>query len=152
MISLALSLLIGPALLIALFVAMTQPARAAGYVVTNTNDSGAGSLREALHNANASAGADVISFNLTGCPCAIALSSRLDITGALTLSGPGASQLALDGGHAVQVIRTTDVPVSISGITIRNGLAITPTTSGGRDLCTGRVNPHSGNGGRKYGC
>jgi predicted outer membrane repeat protein len=29
--------------------------------------------------------------------------------------------LALDGGHSVQVIRTTNVPVAISGLTVRNG-------------------------------
>ena len=36
------------------------------FVVTNTNDSGAGSLRQAILNANASVGADVISFAIPG--------------------------------------------------------------------------------------
>ena len=35
-------------------------------VVTNTNDSGPGSLRQAILDANAGAGADVISFNIPG--------------------------------------------------------------------------------------
>jgi hypothetical protein len=121
--SLALSLLIGPALLVALSFVLAQPARAAAYVVTNTNDSGPGSLREAILNANASAGADVITFDLSGCPCSIGLASTLTVNNALTIYGPGASQLALDGGSAVQVIATTNVPVSISDLTIRNGLA-----------------------------
>lgn len=38
----------------------------ATYTVTNTNDSGPGSLRQAITDANASAGADAISFNLPG--------------------------------------------------------------------------------------
>ena len=128
--SLAFSSLLGLALLVGLLLTLAQPARAAGYVVNNTNDSGAGSLRQAILDANGSAGADVITFNLTGCPCSILLSSRLDINDALTISGPGAGQLALDGGHAAQVFATANVPVSISGLTIRNGNAITPTTSG----------------------
>ncbi|MCU0716763.1 MAG: DUF4347 domain-containing protein, partial [Pirellula sp.] len=38
----------------------------ATYVVTNTNDSGAGSLRQAILDANANAGQDSIVFNITG--------------------------------------------------------------------------------------
>ncbi len=38
----------------------------ATFTVTNTNDSGAGSLRQAIINANANAGADVITFNING--------------------------------------------------------------------------------------
>jgi hypothetical protein len=36
------------------------------FTVTNTNDSGAGSLRQAILDANANAGADIIAFNITG--------------------------------------------------------------------------------------
>ncbi len=128
---LIVSMLVGPGLLLALLFLLIHPVRAAIIVVTNTNNSGAGSLRQAILDANGSVGADEITFNLSGCPCAIPLVSRLDINDALTITGPGASQLALDGGHAVQIIGTTNVPVSISGLTIRNGLAITPTNSGG---------------------
>ena len=134
--SLALSLLIGPALLIALSFVLAQPARAAAYVVTNTNDSGPGSLREAILNANASAGADVITFDLSGCPCSIGLASTLTVNNALTIYGPGASQLALDGGSAVQVIATTNVPVSISDLTIRNGMA---ASTGGGIIASGAL-------------
>ena len=41
-------------------------ALAATYTVTNTNDSGAGSLRQAITDANASAGLDTIAFNIPG--------------------------------------------------------------------------------------
>jgi len=40
--------------------------RGATFVVTNTADAGAGSLRQAILNANLSAGADVIQFNVPG--------------------------------------------------------------------------------------
>ncbi len=42
------------------------PAYAATFTVTNTNDSGAGSLRQAILDANASGGTDTIAFNIPG--------------------------------------------------------------------------------------
>ena len=42
------------------------PVAAATFTVTNTNDSGAGSLRQAILDANASAGADLIDFSIPG--------------------------------------------------------------------------------------
>ena len=39
---------------------------AATFTVINTNDSGAGSLRQAVIDANANAGADTIDFNIPG--------------------------------------------------------------------------------------
>ncbi|MEW6211782.1 MAG: hypothetical protein AB1631_25725, partial [Acidobacteriota bacterium] len=45
-------------------VSMTEPQ--AVFTVTNTNDSGQGSLRQAILDANANAGADTITFNISG--------------------------------------------------------------------------------------
>jgi len=51
----------------------------AGYVVTNTNDSGSGSLRQAVYDANHAAGPQKITFNIPGaCPRKIGLLSHLD--------------------------------------------------------------------------
>ena len=50
----------------ALILGAVVPAAAATFTVTNTNDSGAGSLRQAITDANASRGADVILFNIAG--------------------------------------------------------------------------------------
>jgi len=50
--------------LLTTFVGPAPLARAAGFVVTNTNDSGAGSLRQAIIDANATLGSDTISFNI----------------------------------------------------------------------------------------
>src|SRR5437870_7946756 len=41
---------------------------AATFTVTNTNDSGAGSLRQAIIDSNANSGADTIDFNIAGTP------------------------------------------------------------------------------------
>ena len=90
-------------------------------VVTTLADSGAGSLRAAINNANASSSGATITFNVTG---TINLLSALpEITQSVTITGPGASSLAIDGGGAVQVFNVgSSITVSISGLTIQNGL------------------------------
>src|SRR5215510_14384559 len=58
------------------------------FTVTNTSDSGAGSLREAITSANATPGADTIVFNVAGTGVrTIALSSTLTITDDVTIDG-----------------------------------------------------------------
>ena len=49
-----------------LWSAITTVALADTFTVTNTNDSGAGSLRQAITDANGMAGADTIAFNIPG--------------------------------------------------------------------------------------
>ncbi len=53
-------------LLGALILSLAVSAHAATFTVTTTNDSGAGSLRQAILDANGSGGADTIAFNITG--------------------------------------------------------------------------------------
>lgn len=105
-----------------LLLALAARPAAAAFVVTTTADSGAGSLRDAITSANGAAGADEITFNLTGCPCTITLASTLTITDTLTITGPGASQLALDGNNAVQPILVTGMPaLTLSDLTVQHG-------------------------------
>lgn len=63
-----LAILTVPMLLLGTGILVWSPdiAYAATYTVTNTNDSGAGSLRQAILDANANGGADSISFNIAG--------------------------------------------------------------------------------------
>jgi hypothetical protein len=86
-------------------------------MVTNRNDGGPGSLREALRNAH---DGDTITFAVTG---TITLTSGgLPITKNLTISGPGADQLSIDGNQALLVLGIfPDKTSAISGLTIRNG-------------------------------
>ena len=103
-------------LVLAIFAAL--PAFGNTITVTNTGDSGPGSLRDAI--AAASPG-DTINFSLTY-PATIALGSTLNIGTSLTISGPGASNLAISGNNTVGVVDVNPgVTVSISGVTIENG-------------------------------
>ena len=85
--------------------AFASPANATTYVVSSLADSGFGSLRQAMIDANASdSAADSISFSVTG---TITLTSSSSIStslptigaaqGALTIAGPGVSSLTITG-------------------------------------------------------
>ncbi|NJM44826.1 MAG: DUF4347 domain-containing protein [Alkalinema sp. RU_4_3] len=80
----------------------------ATFNVTNTNDTGAGSLRDAIGKANTAAGADTINF--TGSifkdtvPDQITLTSgQLTISSDITINGTGASKLSISGNNASRV-------------------------------------------------
>jgi hypothetical protein len=102
-----------------LFLAITVPAYATTLTVTNTNDSGPGSLRQALANAN---DADTINFAVTGTIVLITGGLMLDKN--VTISGPDASQLSIDGNEGDFVFAVDrDTTAAISGLTITNGQA-----------------------------
>jgi hypothetical protein len=107
------------------------PVRAATLVVATTADSGAGSLRQAI--ADAAAG-DTIIFDPALAGQAITLTSgQLQISKDLTISGPGAEQLAVRRSDAAgtPAFRIFDIKaasdatvgpvVTITGLTIANG-------------------------------
>src|SRR5215471_2885349 len=110
---------LGAGICVALFWAIGSTAYAATITVTNTNDSGPGSLRQALAVAN---DGDRITFAVSG---TITLTSGgLAVFKNVTISGPGADQLSIDAnsspihlssGFYVAAIAT------ISGLTVRNG-------------------------------
>jgi len=90
---------------------------AATVTVINTNDSSPGSLRQALTTAN---DGDTITFAVTG---TITLTSGgLPVTKNLTISGPGADQLSVDGNQALLVLGIfPGKTATISGLTVKNG-------------------------------
>ena len=93
-------------------------------VVTNTNDSGPGSLRQATLDA---ASGDTITFDLNGCPCTIQLTTGgYEINTHLNILGPGADQVAINGGPYV-IFRIYSGNVVIDGLTITG----TSVSSGG---------------------
>jgi uncharacterized repeat protein (TIGR01451 family) len=98
-----------------------QVASAAPISVTNCNNGGPGSLPAAVAAANTG---DVISFAVS-CPpgSPIATLSTITISTSLTISGPGASQVAVSGNGSHQVFHVNaGITVTISGITVENGV------------------------------
>src|SRR5580704_19266869 len=82
--------------------AMAQ-AGGSAFTVTNLADSGPGSLRQAILDANARPGPDAIDF-APGLRGTILLTSgALTITDSLAINGPGAGWLAVSGNHASRV-------------------------------------------------
>ncbi len=101
-------------------------ASAATFQVTNLNDAGAGSLRQAVLNANASLGADLIVFNTSVSGTVNLTSGPLELLDSVTVTGPGAATLAIDADDVSEIFLITDaarvspVELSISGLTLSN--------------------------------
>jgi len=85
---------------------LAHPAQAATYTVTNTNDSGAGSLRQAITDANANSGADQINFSIAGAgQHTITLSTILPaITEQVTINGLSQSGATCNGLSTMPMI------------------------------------------------
>jgi hypothetical protein len=117
--------------------------------VTNTLDSGTGSLRADLTAAHKG---DTIVFNIpksdpgyasTGVWTITLTSGELDITKNLTITGPGAANLTISGNHASRVFElssATKPQASLSGMTISNGVgAFAPGSSQQNDGSGGAI-------------
>jgi hypothetical protein len=109
----------------------------ATFVVTSLEDSGAGSLRAAIADANGHEGPDLIIFakDLAG---AINLTTgQMQITDTLTIKGPGAGKIAIDASLQSRIFSVTDFdshkdsPLSISGLTFFRGKQTTTDGAGG---------------------
>jgi hypothetical protein len=96
------------------------PARAASSTVTTLADSGDGSLRQAIEQANMTDGADTITFSVSG---TIVLASTLPaVNDELTIDGTGQS-ITISGDNKVQVIAVNPgTTLNLNGLTIANGL------------------------------
>jgi hypothetical protein len=95
----------------------------ATFTVGNLADSGLGSLRQAVLDANARPGADVIRFAPAARDGTITLTSgELAITDGLRIDGPSARRLAVSGNDASRVFQiSSGVAVSIDDLTVTHG-------------------------------
>src|SRR5262245_54356531 len=122
--------LIGPIIIwvLLLCVALTT-AHAATITVSYYNDSGPGSLRQALAAAN---DGDTINFNSSLNGQITLTSGQLMVDKGVNITGPGANRLAVSANHASRVFYiASGKDVTISGLTITNGLAPSPQFGGG---------------------
>ena len=99
---------------------LTPGVRAVTLTVTNTSDSGPGSLRDAVAAASRGDGI-VFDPSLAGRPI-ILTTGELLIDNDLTISGLGRQQTILDGNSASRIFRITEgTSVTLSDLTVRNG-------------------------------
>lgn len=141
----ALSLFLGLSLVgLSLMLARPPVVRAATLTVTNTNDSGAGSLRQAIIDA---ASGDTINFSLPASSTITLTSGELLINKNLTISGPGANLLPVQRSTAggtpdfrIFNIAFGNFNVTISGLTISNGKASGDIGGGILNQSTGTLN------------
>ncbi|MES2356469.1 MAG: DUF4347 domain-containing protein [Pseudomonadota bacterium] len=93
----------------------------ATYTVTNTANSGAGSLRQAIINANANAGTDAISFSIGSGSQTIALTSALPtITGRVAIDGT--SQTGYASTPLIE-LNGASAGANVDGLTLTSGAA-----------------------------
>jgi hypothetical protein len=98
------------------------------FAVSNLNDTGPGSLRAAISAAEAAPGGGTVTF-ASGLAGTINLGSPLAIGGNVTIQGPGAAAIALNGQYATQdLVVNAGVTAGISGLTVTGGFG---TTGGG---------------------
>src|SRR5215471_1869571 len=101
--------------------------QAATITVTNTNDSGPGSLRQTLAAAN---DGDTINFGVTGTITLV--TGQLLVNKNVIISGSGTNYLAVDANHASRVFYiASGKAVIISRLTIANGSAPFAANGGG---------------------
>ena len=86
--------------------------------VTSLDDSGAGSLRDALA---AVCNDGMIDFAVTG---TIALNNRLDVNRSVNITGPGATNLTISGSNSNRVFHISAGTNHISGVTISHGRSV----------------------------
>ncbi len=100
--------------------------------VTNSNDTGAGSLRQALSDAVAG---DIVTFNSA---MTVNLNSQLVITKNLTVDGDlnndGTADVTVSGQYKTQVLRVNaGVTATLDGLVITKGLAVGQGANAGSD-------------------
>ena len=129
-------------LALALIIWESAPVHAATFTVINTNDSGPGSLRQAILDANANAGADTIDFNIPGPgPHTIQpLSALPNITDPVIIDGytqPGASPNTNGPGLGLNTVLKIELDGSNAGAGV-DGLHIIAGSSSVRGLVINR--------------
>lgn len=103
--------------------------QATTFIVTNKLDSGAGSLRQAILNANADLTATantphvIDATNVFGTITMTAANRFMVITNHITINGPGQDELIISGNNVTRIFWIQQGKVSIRNLTLANGFA-----------------------------
>ncbi|MFO1519353.1 MAG: hypothetical protein U1F57_06810 [bacterium] len=96
------------------------------YTVTNNNDSGAGSLRDAITQANTAGCPAAINFDASVTSPIVLATELPSITVDMAITGLGQGVTVIDGAGNFQGLKTGDdinpFTISLSNLTIQNGL------------------------------
>ncbi len=94
------------------------------FTVSNLEDNGVGSLRQAVIDANDNPGDDIISFSseLTGTIRLV--TGQLTITDSVTINGSGANKIAISGNNSTRIFQIkpgSTRTVNLNGLTLKEG-------------------------------
>ncbi len=110
-----------------LLLGFLSSAQAATLAVINSNDSGQGSLRQAMLTALATPGDDEIVFDAATDGMTIVLGMPLpDVEasgGALIITGNGPANTIIDGNHAIRPFRNDSAHLTLRQLTVQRGFA-----------------------------
>lgn len=108
----------------------------ATFTVTNLNDDGAGSLRQAILDANTSTEADTINFSVSGTITLDSQLGQLTLTDSAKTTINGGNAITVSGNNAVRVFQVNPgATAEFNGLTISGGRA-----NQGRDFYGGGIN------------
>ncbi|MBE2293529.1 MAG: hypothetical protein IAF00_01215, partial [Phycisphaerales bacterium] len=106
-----------------LYLLLDLKAEAATFIVSNTADSGMGSLRQAILDANGVAGNDTIVFDVGGTISLITTLPPITDPAGLTIDGTGQA-ITISGGDTVQVMRVNNgAKLTLEHLTVVDGRA-----------------------------
>ncbi len=109
--------------------AMSFSANAATFTVTNTNDSGAGSLRQAVLDANGAAGADTIEFAFTSAQTIVLTSGELVFPGTITINGNPNFPITISGNNNSRIFNgnTANSTLTLNYLNLTQGTISGPS-------------------------
>jgi len=99
----------------------------ATFTVLNLHDSGSDSLRDCINKANANPGPDTIGFQQSLAGAITLTTGELAVSDAVTIQGPGANSLSINGNKAGRILNLIPAPdgaaITITGLTFTGGKA-----------------------------
>ena len=136
-------------LIFALWATLLGIAHATTFTVSNTNDSGTGSLRQAILSANADATATAaaphqINFTVPNGSTITVVSPFLVITNHVSINGLGVANLTISGGGTSRIFWIQNGTIIIQNLTLANGYAKGGDGSGGGMGAGGAIFMHEG--------
>ncbi len=146
---------------IAAILGLSTAADAATFTVTSPSNSGAGTLRQAIIDANNAAGPDTINFSPAAFPAQISIlsiASELTITSDISIEGFPDREIWINPGQASRIFQISGGVVQISDLLLFSGRVLGPESGGGIRISQGTTTLNrvtfwscsAGNGGAIY--